>query len=48
MAIKYSNVFHSKALQNIKIHPNWDFWYEKFSSGNPDFDELTSRVTRGV
>jgi hypothetical protein len=23
--VKYANIFHSKALQNV---PNWDFWYE--------------------
>jgi hypothetical protein len=32
MNVKYTNIFHPSALQNI---PNWDFWYEKIPSGNP-------------
>jgi hypothetical protein len=28
----YTNLFHSKALQNL---PNWDFWFENKPSGNP-------------
>jgi hypothetical protein len=30
MTIKYTSIFHSKALQN------WDFWFENTPSGNPD------------
>jgi hypothetical protein len=32
MAIKYINIFQSKALQNF---PKWDFWFENKPSGNP-------------
>jgi hypothetical protein len=32
MAIKYINIFHSKAS---KIYPNWDFCNENIPSGNP-------------
>jgi hypothetical protein len=33
MTKKHTNIHHSKAL---KIYPNWDFWFENKSSGNPD------------
>jgi hypothetical protein len=32
MAIKYVNIFQSKALQNL---PNWDFWFEKETIWQP-------------
>jgi hypothetical protein len=32
MVIKNTNVFHSKALQNL---PKFGFWFENKSSGNP-------------
>jgi hypothetical protein len=32
MAIKYTNIFHCKTLQNLKT---WDFWFENMPSGNP-------------
>jgi hypothetical protein len=32
MAMKYTNIFHSKAFQNLK---NRDFWYANKPSGNP-------------
>jgi hypothetical protein len=32
MAIKYINIFHSKALQNL---PKLGFWFENKPSGNP-------------
>jgi hypothetical protein len=32
MAMKYINIFQSKALKN---YPNWDFWFESKPSGNP-------------
>jgi hypothetical protein len=32
MGIKYTNIFHSKALQNL---PKLDFWFENIPSGNP-------------
>jgi hypothetical protein len=32
MAIKYINIFHTKALKN---YPNRDFWFENKPSGNP-------------
>jgi hypothetical protein len=35
MAINYTYIFHSKALQNFI--PNWDFRYENIRSGNPVF-----------
>jgi hypothetical protein len=31
MGIKYTNIFHSKPLQN--------FWFENKPSGNPEFEE---------
>jgi hypothetical protein len=31
MALKYTNIFHCKAL--FKIYPN--FWFENMPSGNP-------------
>jgi hypothetical protein len=34
MAIKYINIFQTKALQNL-IYPNWDFRFENKPSGNP-------------
>jgi hypothetical protein len=34
MAIKYTYLFYSKALQNVPI---WDYWYGKIPSGNPGF-----------
>jgi hypothetical protein len=33
VAIKYINIFQSKAQQN---YPNWDIWFENKPSGNPD------------
>jgi hypothetical protein len=33
MAMKYTNLFHSKALQNL---PELGFWFENIPSGNPD------------
>jgi hypothetical protein len=33
MAIKYTNIFHRKTLQNL---PDWCFWLENKPSGNPD------------
>jgi hypothetical protein len=33
MAIKFNNIFHSKALQNF--YPSWYFWFENKPSGNP-------------
>jgi hypothetical protein len=33
-AIKYTDIFHTKALQ-IQYPPYWDFWYENTPSGNP-------------
>jgi hypothetical protein len=33
MSIKYSNIFPSRALQNLP--ENWYFWFEKQPSGNP-------------
>jgi hypothetical protein len=33
MAMKYISIFQSKAP---KIYTNWDFWFEKKPSGNPD------------
>jgi hypothetical protein len=36
MAIKYTNTFQSKALQNL---PNLDFWFEKKPSGNPGVEQ---------
>jgi hypothetical protein len=41
MAIKYINIFQSKALQ---ICPNWDFWYEKKPSGNPAIQWRNSKL----
>jgi hypothetical protein len=35
MTIKYTSIFHYKALQ---IYPNWDFWLENKPSGSPGFD----------
>jgi hypothetical protein len=32
MAIKYLNIFQTKAHQN---NPNWDFWFVNKPSGNP-------------
>jgi hypothetical protein len=32
MGIKYTNIFHSEALQK---YPNWYFWFETIPSGNP-------------
>jgi hypothetical protein len=32
MAQEYTNLFHSKG---IKLHPNWDFWFENIPSGIP-------------
>jgi hypothetical protein len=32
MAIKYTNIFHFKALQNLH---NLEFWFENKPSGNP-------------
>jgi hypothetical protein len=33
MVIKYNNIYHSKALQNLP--EIWDFWFENKPSGNP-------------
>jgi hypothetical protein len=35
MSTKFTNIFHSKALQTI---PKFGFWYENIPSGNPDAD----------
>jgi hypothetical protein len=32
-ALKYINISH---LRPSKIFPNWDFWFIKKPSGNPD------------
>jgi hypothetical protein len=32
MVVKYINIFHTKALQNI---PKFEFWYKNKPSGNP-------------
>jgi hypothetical protein len=44
MAIKYINIFKSKAL-----NPNWDFWFEKKPSGNPDHNIVSQEkiITAG-
>jgi hypothetical protein len=39
--IKYTNIFHSKYLQN---KPNWDFSYENKPSGNPVHTTLLQQV----
>jgi hypothetical protein len=31
MTIKYTNIAKSP-----KTYPNWDFWFEKVTPGNPD------------
>jgi hypothetical protein len=41
MVIKYTNLFHSKALQNL---PKLDFWFENIPSGNPDVDTSELRI----
>jgi hypothetical protein len=41
MAIKYIYIFQSEAL---KIYPNWDFWFEKKPSGNPEFGKILERL----
>jgi hypothetical protein len=35
MAVKYINIFHSKAFQNRYVYQNWDFCYSNKPSGNP-------------
>jgi hypothetical protein len=35
MAIKYTNIVQSKALQYMYKHQKWDFGYESIPSGNP-------------
>jgi hypothetical protein len=33
---KYTNILHSKALQNMYVYPNWDFCLQlPIPSGNP-------------
>jgi hypothetical protein len=44
MVIKFTNIFHSKALQ---IDPNWDFWYENKLSGNPAWTNGKVRLDPG-
>jgi hypothetical protein len=39
MVIKYITIFQAKAP---KIYPNWDFWFEKKPSGNPDPNDKSS------
>jgi hypothetical protein len=34
MVIKYTNIYHLKALQI------WDFWFKNKPSGNPEFPHL--------
>jgi hypothetical protein len=46
MAIKYFNIFQSKASQNF--YPNWDFWFEKKPSGNPDGDPFLVKTKPGT
>jgi hypothetical protein len=40
MAVKYSKwslkISPFSNLRPSKINPNWDFWFEKKPSGNPD------------
>jgi hypothetical protein len=36
MAIKFSNLFNIPWPS--KIYPNWHFWYENISSGNPEWN----------
>jgi hypothetical protein len=36
MAVKYTNIANSKALQN---YPYWNFWYDNIQSGNPALDQ---------
>jgi hypothetical protein len=36
MAIKYINIISN--LRPSKIEPDWDFWFEKKPSGNPDVE----------
>jgi hypothetical protein len=38
MAIKYINIFQSTYVRPFKIDTNWDFWFEKKPSGNPETD----------
>jgi hypothetical protein len=40
LAIKYTNTFHSKALQK---YPNCDLWYENTPSGNPGGKRFTTK-----
>jgi hypothetical protein len=47
--IKYTNIYHSKALQNLS---KFEFWFENIPSGTPaavgDKRQLCAKVTRWV
>jgi hypothetical protein len=40
MAIKYTNIYHCKTLQNL---PKLGFWFEKKPSGNPADERAIDR-----
>jgi hypothetical protein len=42
VVVKYTDTFHSKALQ---ILPNVDFWFENIPSGNPEWKFMPGYVS---
>jgi hypothetical protein len=43
MAITHFIPNDHKTFTNLKIYPNWDFWFENILSGNPDHDRFIGK-----